>query len=80
VHKQLRLMCALLPDLDPTDLSNMPFLWHQGEDFMKEGTAIKVSFFASYSALLALITMSFVMPNPCFLLNHVSEDRSMLSA
>ncbi|GAX84599.1 hypothetical protein CEUSTIGMA_g12020.t1 [Chlamydomonas eustigma] len=32
----------LLPDLDPTDISNMPFLWHQGEDFIKEGTAIKL--------------------------------------
>ncbi len=28
--------------LDPTDITNLPFLWHQGEDFVKDGTAVKV--------------------------------------
>ena len=28
--------------LDPTDISNLPFLWHQGADFSKDGSPIKL--------------------------------------
>ena len=28
--------------LDPTDLANLPFLWHQGADFNKDGSLIKL--------------------------------------
>lgn len=27
---------------DPTDVANLPFLWHQGEDFIKSGSNIKL--------------------------------------
>ena len=30
--------------LDPTDPSNMPRLWHKGEDFVKNGTAVPLLF------------------------------------
>jgi hypothetical protein len=30
--------------LDPSDISNAPFLWHKGEDFMKGSTAIPLMY------------------------------------
>jgi hypothetical protein len=27
-------------DLDPTDLASLPWLWHQGRDFIKAGTEV----------------------------------------
>ena len=36
--------CACAAGLDPTDPSNMPRLWHKGEDFEKSGTNVPLLF------------------------------------
>ncbi len=32
----------LVAGLDATDVSNMPFFWHRGADFIKDGTPVKL--------------------------------------
>ena len=37
-------LSACAAGLDPTDPSNMPRLWHKGEDFMMNGTNVPLLF------------------------------------
>lgn len=33
---------SFLAGLDPTNIDNLPYLWHQGQDFLKDGLPIKL--------------------------------------
>ena len=34
--------CTRVAGLDPSDVRNLPYLWHKAEPFVKEGTPIRL--------------------------------------